>query len=190
MTPGSADKRTANTADVRPALFLDRDGVINVDKDYLYRIEDVEWIDGVVDCLKTFRSRGYRIFIVTNQSGIARNFYTEAEMQALHDWMRTQWRQAGTDVDAVYHCPFHEEGENPAYRQVSDDRKPRPGMLLRAMAAFPTDKSLSFMIGDKLSDVQAAENAGIRGFLFDGVNLNDFAKAAAAEVAIEAQSAS
>jgi D-glycero-D-manno-heptose 1,7-bisphosphate phosphatase len=159
----------------KPALFLDRDGVINVDRGYVFRPEDFEWVEGAADCVSHFRSSGYSVFVVTNQSGIARNYYTEEQMLALHDWMRGELRLAGADVDAVYHCPFHAEGENPVYRRESDDRKPGPGMLLKAMAEFPVRREGSFLIGDKISDVQAAEAAGLPGFLFTGGNLKDFA---------------
>ena len=161
--------------DIRPALFLDRDGVINVDRGYVYRVEDFEWIPGAKDCIRHFRGAGYRIFVVTNQSGIARSFYTEADMHGLHDWMRAELRRDDADVDAIYHCPYHDAGENPAYRRVSNDRKPGPGMLLKAMEAYPTDTARSFLIGDKISDLQAARAAGLPGFLFTGGNLLDFA---------------
>ncbi len=170
-----------------PALFLDRDGVINVDKGYVFRSEDFEWVEGAVDCISYFRSLGYSVFVVTNQSGIARNYYSEEEMLALHDWMRAELRRAGTDVDAVYHCPFHDAGENPVYRRLSDDRKPGPGMLLKAMAEFPVRREGSFLIGDKISDVQAAEAAGVAGFLFTGGNLLDFARRMTARLATETQ---
>ncbi len=160
----------------RPALFLDRDGVINVDKGYVARVEDFEWIEGAIDCIRAFNARGWYVFIVTNQSGIARNYYSLGDMHTLHDWMLGQLGEAGAQIDRVYFCPYHEAGENPEFRKPSQDRKPGPGMLLRAMADFDVDAAQSFMIGDKATDLGAAEAAGIPGFLFTGGNVALFAE--------------
>jgi len=168
--------KTPAMADFRPALFLDRDGVINVDKGYVSRIEDFEWVEGAVETIAAFNRRGWYVFVVTNQSGIARNYYTEADMHTLHDWMQAELAKAGAHVDRIYYCPYHAEGENPAYRKDSFDRKPKPGMLLRAMADFPVKRELSFMIGDKDADMEAARAAGVAGFLFTGGNLSTFAE--------------
>ena len=160
----------------RPALFLDRDGVLNVDKGYVSRVEDFEWVEGAKQTIAAFNARNWLVFVVTNQSGIARNYYTEAEMQLLHDWMLAELAGAGAHVDRIYFCPFHEEGENPAYRKDSFDRKPKPGMLLQAMADFPVKREQSFLIGDKETDLEAARAAGIAGYLFKGGNLANFAE--------------
>ena len=162
--------------DLRPALFLDRDGVINVDKGYVSRVEDFEWIDGAAETIAAFNSRGWYVFIVTNQSGIARNYYSEADMHTLHEWMQSELKTRGAHIDRIYHCPFHDEGENPAYRKASFDRKPSPGMLLQAMSDFPVKREQSFLIGDKETDISAAQAAGIAGFLFRGGNLAEFAE--------------
>jgi D-glycero-D-manno-heptose 1,7-bisphosphate phosphatase len=162
--------------DFRPALFLDRDGVINVDKGYVSRIEDFEWVDGAAETIAAFNRRGWYVFVVTNQSGIARNYYTEADMQTLHDWMQAELAKTGAHIDQIYYCPYHAEGENPAYRKNSFDRKPKPGMLLRAMSDFPVKREFSFMIGDKDADMEAARAAGVAGFLFTGGNLSTFAE--------------
>jgi len=167
--------------DHRPALFLDRDGVINVDKGYVSRIADFEWIDGAADCIRTFNERGWFVFVVTNQSGIARGYYTEADMEALHTWMVTELAKQGAHIDRIYYCPYHAEGEIAGYRKDSFDRKPKPGMLLNAMADFPVRKELSFLIGDKTADVEAAHAAGVGGFLFKGDNLATFAEWALAD---------
>lgn len=169
----------ANTAPMstsRPALFLDRDGVINADKGYVSRVEDFEWIEGAPEAIAAFNTRGWFVFVVTNQSGIARNYYSEDDMQALHEWMLTELAARGAFIDRIYHCPYHEEGENPAYRRDSFDRKPKPGMLLRALADFPVKREQSFLIGDKETDMEAARAAGIAGFMFRGGNLADFAE--------------
>lgn len=166
----------------RPALFLDRDGVINVDRNYIYRIEDFTWIEGAADVIRTFNDRGWWVFVVTNQSGIARGYYTEEQMQTLHDWMSSELEQRGARIDRIYYCPFHEEGTIARYTKDSYDRKPKPGMLIRAMTDFPVIKERSFLIGDKQADLDAAKAAGVRGFLFSGGNLAQFADWALADM--------
>lgn len=163
-------------ANLKPALFLDRDGVINVDRGYVDRVSDWEWIEGAIDCIKNFRARGWFIFVITNQSGIAFDSYTEADMQSVHDHMEAELKSAGTHVDEIFSCPFHPEATNPKFRKDSFDRKPKPGMLLQAMAAFPVNREASFMIGDKKTDIVAAHAAGVGGFLFTGGNLANFAE--------------
>jgi D-glycero-D-manno-heptose 1,7-bisphosphate phosphatase len=159
----------------RPALFLDRDGVINVDKSYIFRREDFEWVEGAQDVIRRFNAKDWWVFVVTNQSGIARGYYTEEQMQALHDWMTAELAAANIHIDRIYHCPFHEEGTIPRYTRDSYDRKPKPGMLIRAMTDFPVIKDRSFLIGDKQADLEAAQAAGVRGFLFTGGDLSQFA---------------
>ncbi|HPE48379.1 MAG TPA: HAD family hydrolase [Hyphomonas sp.] len=168
--------KNAIMVSARPALFLDRDGVINVDKGYVSRVEDFEWVEGAAETIAAFNRRGWYVFVVTNQSGIARNYYSEADMRALHEWMQGELARHGAHIDRIYFCPYHEEGENPAYRKDSFDRKPKPGMLLKAMSEFPVKRELSFMIGDKDADMEAARAAGIAGFLFTGGNLARFAE--------------
>lgn len=166
---------------LRPALFLDRDGVLNKDKGYVSQIEDFEWMPGAADCVRNFNARGWFVFIVTNQSGIARGYYSEADMTALHDWMLAQLSGLGANIDRIYHCPYHAEGELSHYRKDSFDRKPKPGMLLQAMADFPVKKEASFLIGDKQTDIEAARAGGIAGFLFKGGDLANFAEWALAD---------
>jgi D-glycero-D-manno-heptose 1,7-bisphosphate phosphatase len=166
----------------RPALFLDRDGVINVDRNYVYRVEDFQWIEGVVDAIRAFNARGWWVFVVTNQSGIARGYYSEDQMQELHLWLGKELEARGARIDRIYHCPYHEEGTVERYRKDSFDRKPKPGMLIRAMTDFPVIKERSFLIGDKQADMEAAKAAGVRGFLFTGGNLASFAEWALADI--------
>ena len=168
--------------DPRPALFLDRDGVINVDRNYIYRVEDFVWIEGAADMIRTFNDKGWWVFVVTNQSGIARGLYTEEQMQTLHDWMTIELEKHGARIDRIYHCPFHEEGTIARYTKDSYDRKPKPGMLIRAMTDFPVIKERSFLIGDKQADLDAAQAAGVRGFLFSGGNLSQYADWALADL--------
>ena len=161
---------------LRPALFLDRDGVINIDRGYVCEREQFEWVDGAADCIRQFKARGWWIFIVTNQSGIARGLYTEAQMHNLHTWMLAELENQSAQIDKLYFCPYHAEGEIARYRKDSFDRKPKPGMLLQAMAEFPVKREASFLIGDKQTDIDAAHAAGIGGFLFEGGNLAQFAE--------------
>lgn len=161
---------------LKPALFLDRDGVINVDQGYVSRVEDWQWIEGAADCITTFKARDWFVFVVTNQSGIAFDYYSEQDMHAVHDHMRAGLRDAGTDVDAIYWSPDHINATNPRFKKESFDRKPKPGMLLQAMADFPVKREASFLIGDKKTDIQAAHAAGVGGFLFRGGNLANFAE--------------
>jgi len=159
----------------RPALFLDRDGVINVDHSFIFRREDFEWVVGAKSVIRRFNDMGWWVFVVTNQSGIARGYYTEEQMQDLHNWMSAEIANAGAHLDQIYHCPFHEDGTIPRYTKDSYDRKPKPGMLIRAMTDFPVVKERSFLIGDKQADLEAARAAGVRGFLFTGGDLAAFA---------------
>lgn len=165
----------------RPALFLDRDGVLNVDRRYVYLPEDFEWIEGAAETIKAFNERGWWVFVVTNQSGIARGYYTEEQMEALHSWMHGELAARKARIDRIYHCPYHQEGTVERFRKDSYDRKPKPGMLIRAMTDFPVVRDQSFLIGDKQADLDAAQAAGIRGFLFTGGNLSTFAEWALAD---------
>lgn len=170
------------TASSRPALFLDRDGVLNVDHGYVARVEAFSWIEGARETVGAFNRRGWWVFVVTNQSGVAFGYYTEADMEAVHAHMRTELAAAGAHIDAFYHCPFHEEGLVAAYRKASFDRKPKPGMLLRAMTDFPVVKERSFLIGDKPTDLEAARAAGVAAFQFTGGDLRAFAEWALADM--------
>lgn len=159
----------------RPALFLDRDGVLNEDHGYVHRWEDFRWIPGAKAVIGAFNRAGWLVFVVTNQSGIGRGYYTEAAMQALHDEMAKDLKSSGARIDAFYHCPHHPEATVEAYRHPDPpDRKPNPGMILRALSEWPVDRERSVMVGDKPADVEAALRAGIRGLLFPGGDLETF----------------
>lgn len=158
------------------ALFLDRDGVINEEVGYLSRAEDVRFVNGIFPLCRSARRLGLRIVVVTNQSGIARGLYTEAEFQILMTWMRAEFLKEQVNLDAVYHCPYHPEHGVGEYRREHADRKPGPGMLLRAARELHIDLAGSVMVGDRCSDVAAANAAGLQqAFLLGGTERADCA---------------
>jgi len=150
------------------ALFLDRDGVVNHETGYLYLPADVRWVEGIVPLCLTAQSLGYKLVVVTNQAGIARGFYTQRDFDHLMQFMRAELAREGITLDAVYHCPYHPEGLG-EYRRDHEDRKPSPGMLLRAARDLSLDLSQSILIGDRCSDIAAANAAHLRqAFLLSG----------------------
>ena len=160
---------------LRPALFLDRDGVLNEDRGYVHRWEDFCWIPGAREAVAAFNARNWWVFVVTNQSGVGRGYYPEADVLALHARMEADLAEAGARIDAFYHCPFHPEAIEDRYRHPDPpDRKPNPGMLLRAMADWPVDAARSVMVGDKAIDLEAGQRAGVRSLLFPGGDLEAF----------------
>lgn len=166
---------------MRKAVFFDRDGVLNVDKSYLGFIKDFEWMDGAKEALAYLTRQGYAIIVVTNQSGVARGYYTEDDVKVLHDWMCQEAAKAGGIITAVYYCPYLEGAPVKAYDKKSDWRKPAPGMVLQAAKDYDIDLKQSFMIGDMPRDVECGQRAGIDGYLFTGGRLDDFVRAIVAE---------
>jgi D-glycero-D-manno-heptose 1,7-bisphosphate phosphatase len=169
--------REAPARRIRPCLFLDRDGVLNVDVGYPHRADQLQWIDGAREAVRLANEAGYLVIVVTNQAGVARGYYTEEQVAAFHDVMAGDLARAEAHVDAWYHCPFHADATVARYK-ASDhpDRKPNPGMLLRAMTEWPIDAQRSLLIGDKPSDIEAAARAGIAGLPFSGGNLCDLVR--------------
>jgi len=148
---------------MQKALFLDRDGVINVEKDYLYKIDDFEFVDGIIDLCRYYQNKGYKIFVVTNQSGIARGYYTEDDFAKLSRWMIKEFLMYGIKIAKIYHCPHH-----PDINGECECRKPHAKMLLDAKDEFDLDMQNSIMIGDKERDIEAGLNAGVgKTYLFD-----------------------
>jgi D-glycero-D-manno-heptose 1,7-bisphosphate phosphatase len=146
---------------VNKALFLDRDGVINVDHGYLYKAEDVEFVEGIFELCRRFRDTGYMLVVVTNQSGIGRGYYTETDFHALSQWMKEQFAEQGCHIEKFYFCPHHASKAKGEYLQDCDCRKPKPGMLLQAAKELDIDLGQSVFIGDKYSDMQAGNSAEI-----------------------------
>ncbi|WP_372965599.1 D-glycero-beta-D-manno-heptose 1,7-bisphosphate 7-phosphatase [Marinobacter sp.] len=139
----------------RKAVFLDRDGVINVDHGYVYRKEDFEFVDGIFEVCRHFQDQGYLLIVVTNQSGIARGMYTEEQFQELTDWMVDCFKEQGVTITKVYHCPHHPDF-GPEDQRNCDCRKPKPGMILMGIEEFDLDPEECILIGDKGSDMEAA----------------------------------
>jgi D-glycero-D-manno-heptose 1,7-bisphosphate phosphatase len=146
---------------VKRALFLDRDGVINEDRGYVHRVEDFRFIDGIFDTATTARQLGFELVVITNQAGIGRGLYGWPEYERLTDWMSAEFLRRGAGLAAVYACPYHADAM-PRYRVANHpDRKPNPGMLLRAITELGLDAGRSLLIGDKESDIEAGIRAGI-----------------------------
>lgn len=162
----------------RPALFLDRDGVINVDYGYVHSPEEFEFVEGIFDLVAAANRAGYLVVVVTNQAGIGRGYYSEAQFHALTDWMKTKFNEHGAIIDAVYFCPYHPEHGIGAYRRESEFRKPAPGMLLQAQRELDIDMAQSIFIGDKPSDMAAGCAAGVGTLLhLNGEKTGDSADA-------------
>lgn len=155
----------------RAAVFFDRDGVLNVDRGYVHKSDQFEWIDGAVSAIKAVNDAGRFAFVVTNQAGVAHGYYDERQVHALHEWINDQLRHSGAHIDAFMYCPHHPEATRPAYRMACACRKPNPGMLTTLMSDWPILRDRSFLIGDRDTDLKAAAAASISGHLFAGGSL-------------------
>ncbi|NJM34843.1 MAG: HAD-IIIA family hydrolase [Rhodomicrobium sp.] len=159
----------------RPAVFLDRDGVLNADTGYPHRPAEIDWTDGAHEAVKYFNDLGYYVFVVTNQAGVAHGYYDEDAVRHLHRWMNAELMKAGAHVDDWRYCPYHPDAHVASYRAPHPWRKPGAGMLLDLMRVWRIDAGRSLMIGDRDTDMKAARNAGVAGHLFTGGSLADFA---------------
>jgi D-glycero-D-manno-heptose 1,7-bisphosphate phosphatase len=167
------------------AVIFDRDGVLNEDYGYAYDPEKLVWIEGAKAAIARVNAAGGLVLIATNQSGIGRGYYSEDQMHAFHAEMRRQLAAEGGRIDEIYFCAFHEDAAEERYRQADHpDRKPNPGMLLRALKDFGIDPARALMIGDKPSDMAAAKAAGVDGYLYQGGDLEGFLIAAAARTGL------
>lgn len=160
-----------NNGAVRKAIFFDRDGTLNVDKNYLHKIEDFEWLGDAPLAIRWANDRGFLVIVITNQSGVARGYFAEDDVRRLHAWMNEDLARFGAHIDAFYYCPHLPDGSVAAYAKKCDCRKPKPGLIERACADFRIDRGASVLVGDKPRDVECAEAAGVRGVRFEGGNL-------------------
>lgn len=143
------------------AIFLDRDGTLNIDHGYVHEIDQFQFIDGSIDTLKKLKEMGYLLVLVTNQSGIARGYFTEQQFLQLTEWMDWSLADRGVDLDGIYYCPHHPEGIG-EFKENCDCRKPKPGMLLQAIKELNIDPTCSVMVGDKVDDIKAGISAGVK----------------------------
>lgn len=155
----------------RPCAFLDRDGTLNRDTGYTHRPEELAWMPDAREAVRRLNDAGWLVVVVTNQSGIARGYFDEPAMHRFHEAMQAGLAEAGARIDAFYFCPHHVDGVVPDYCNDHPDRKPRPGMLLRAMTDLDIDPARSFMIGDRADDVLAGKAAGLAAHRYDGGSL-------------------
>lgn len=148
-------------AELVPAIFLDRDGTINVDHGYVHEIDNFQFIDGVIDAMRELKKMGFALVLVTNQSGIARGKFSEEQFMQLTEWMDWSLADREVDLDGIYFCPHLPEATVDAYRQNCDCRKPQPGMLLSAREELNIDMAASYIVGDKIDDLLAGKAAGV-----------------------------
>ncbi|MBR5909625.1 MAG: HAD family hydrolase [Schwartzia sp.] len=158
------------------AIFFDWDGTLNVDKDYLYKIEEFEWLEDAPQAIRFANEQGVLVIVVTNQSGVARGYFVEDDVRRLHEWMNEDLTRFGAHIDAFYYCPHLPSGSVAAYAKECDCRKPKPGLIEQACADFDIDRGESLLIGDKARDVECAEAAGVRGILYTGGSLLELLK--------------
>ena len=158
----------------KSAVFLDRDGVINVDKNYVYRIKDFEWIEDAMEAIKYIKEKNFYVFVVSNQSGISRGFYNENDVNILHKYINNELAKLHTSIDEFYYSPYHPDVKNKKYDRYKNLRKPNTGMLENAFNSWSIDLSGSFLVGDKQTDVKCEENFGIKGYLYKSGSLLNF----------------
>ena len=157
--------------------FLDRDGVINSNKangGYVGKIKDFRWIPGAKKTIKFLKKNNFKVIIVTNQSGVARGYFSIKDVYKLHRYLKNQLAKYGTSIDKIYFCPYHEDGIIKKYKKKSILRKPEIGMFNKVLKIWKIDKKQSFMVGDQITDMEFAKKAKIKGYMFKGRNLFEF----------------
>lgn len=159
---------------IKPAAFLDRDGTINIDKGYVFRSEDFEWNFEAPEAIKFLNENGYHVFIITNQSGISRGFYSEKDVESLHDFINKELNKKSAHIDDFFYSPFHPDFSIRKYENYAHLRKPDTGMLELANKKWEIDKNSSFMVGDKEIDVECGKRFGIKSFLYESGSLLKF----------------
>jgi len=161
----SSDRNKTAAPDLQSAIFIDRDGTMNVDVGYVSRPDQLEMYPWASEAVRLINRAALRAVVVTNQAGVARGLYSEATLERIHDRMIQELERGGARVDAIYYCPHHPELGDPLYRKICDCRKPKPGMLLKAAREHRIDLKRSYVIGDKASDISLASNAGAKSVL-------------------------
>ena len=159
---------------MKRALFLDRDGVINIDKGYVFKKEDIRFYDGIFELVKEANKKNYLVIVVTNQAGIGRGFYTEKDFLSLSEWMKEQFNKRNSNIDYIYYSPFHPVYGIGKYKLDSELRKPKPGMFFKAKQDYNLDLKNSIMVGDNESDLIAAHSAGIETIISFGNTFNAY----------------
>jgi len=158
----------------KPTFFLDRDGVVNVDKGYVHKTSDFQWVPGVEEIIKNFNDKGFLVIIITNQAGIARGYYSESDFTKISQWMNNQLIKKGAHIDEFYYCPHHPREGKGKFLVECSCRKPKPGMIKQAIKEWSIDLENSFFVGDKKSDLEAGRRANIKSYLFEENNIKNF----------------
>lgn len=158
------------------AVLFDRDGTLNVDTNYLYKTEEMRWMPEVPEALVWLKQKGYDFYVITNQSGIARGFFSVQDMEKLHGYMNELLQKYGVEIKKFYYCPHHKEGKVKEYSFECECRKPKPALVLQCLKENNLTPENCVMIGDMPKDVECAEAAGIKGYQYQGGSLLEFVK--------------